>query len=154
MNDFNSAELFAEAYDSYHKKIFRFFRRDFGIEDSEDLAQQTFMRLWAYLGRVDSVSSCGALIYSIAKSVRADRFRQTLRTLETIPLYDLPKQSAPGDPFAAAELRAQIALLEPRERELLLLCAGGASSSEIGKAFGISASAARSRLQKIRKKLK
>ena len=49
MNQENIAALFGVIYDKYYKKILRFFRRDFAVEDAEDLTQQAFLRLWAWL---------------------------------------------------------------------------------------------------------
>lgn len=88
MNQENIAALFGVIYDKYYKKILCFFRRDFAVEDAEDLIQQAFLRLWAWLPQADSVKNGGALIYSIAKTVRADRFRKTALMLDTLPLYD------------------------------------------------------------------
>lgn len=42
MNQENIAALFGVIYDKYYKKILRFFRRDFAVEDAEDLPQQAF----------------------------------------------------------------------------------------------------------------
>lgn len=154
MKEDNIAALFGEIYDKYYKKIFRFFRRDFAVEDAEDLTQQAFLRLWAWLPQADSVKNGGALIYSIAKSVRADRFRKTAVMLDTLPLYDFVDIPAPADCFHSAEIRLALYSLGGKERELLLMKARGFTSDEIGSAFGISASAARTRLQKIKKKLK
>ena len=49
MKEENIAALFGEIYEKYYKKIFRFFRQDFSVEDSEDLTQQSFLQLWAWL---------------------------------------------------------------------------------------------------------
>ena len=87
MNQENIAALFGEIYDKYYKKILCFFRRDFAVEDAEDLPQQAFLRLWAWLPQADSVS--------IAKTVRADRFRKTALMLDTLPLYDFVEVPAP-----------------------------------------------------------
>ncbi len=51
MKEENIAALFGEIYEKYYKKIFRFFRQDFSVEDSEDLTQQSFLQLWAWLPR-------------------------------------------------------------------------------------------------------
>lgn len=154
MNQENITALFGVIYDKYYKKILRFFRRDFAVEDAEDLPQQAFLRLWAWLPQADSVKNGGALIYSIAKTVRADRFRKTALMLDTLPLYDFVEVPAPPGCFNAAETRAALQTLGAKERERLLMKVQGYSSEEIGRAFGISASAVRSRLQKIKKKLK
>ena len=153
MKEENIAALFGEIYEKYYKKIFRFFRQDFSVEDSEDLTQQSFLQLWAWLPRAHGVRNGGALVYRIAKNVRADWYRSTARLLETLPLYDFVEIPAPDGQFEALETRLSIHALSIKEQELLLMRVQGCTSAEIGKAFGISASAARTRLQKIRKKL-
>ncbi len=47
-----------------------------------------------------------------------------------------------------------VSVLPQKDRELIELRRMGCSSREIGKTLGISASAVRSRLQELRKKLK
>lgn len=153
MEENNIALLFGEIYEKYYKKIFRYFRRDFSFDDAEDLTQQTFLQLWGWLPRADSVRSGGALIYSIARNVRADRYRNTAFMLETAAIYDFVEVPDSSSRIDEVETRLAIEVLNVKERELLLMKTRGYTSEEIGKEFGISASAARTRLQKIRKKL-
>lgn len=153
MEENNIALLFGEIYEKYYKKIFRYFRRDFSFDDAEDLTQQTFLQLWGWLPRTDSVRSGGALIYSIARNVRADRYRNTAFMLETAAIYDFVEVPDSSSRIDEVETRLAIDVLSVKERELLLMKTRGYTSEEIGKEFGISASAARTRLQKIRKKL-
>lgn len=153
MEENNIALLFGEIYEKYYKKIFRYFRRDFSFDDAEDLTQQTFLQLWGWLSRTDSVRSGGALIYSIARNVRADRYRNTVFMLETAAIYDFVEVPDSSSRIDEVETRLALDVLSVKERELLLMKTRGYTSEEIGKEFGISASAARTRLQKIRKKL-
>lgn len=153
MEENNIALLFGEIYEKYYKKIFRYFRRDFSFDDAEDLTQQTFLQLWGWLPRTDSVRSGGALIYSIARNVRADRYRNTAFVLETAAIYDFVEVPDSSSRIDEVETRLALDVLSVKERELLLMKTRGYTSEEIGKEFGISASAARTRLQKIRKKL-
>lgn len=153
MEDENIAALFGEIYEKYYKKILRFFRADFSFEDSEDLAQQSFLRLWAWLPGAGSVKNGGALIFRIAKNVRADRYRSTALRLDTMPLYDFVDMPAPSGWHCAVELRIALRSLSVKEQEILLMKAQGFTSDEIGGAFGLSGSAVRTRLQKIKKKL-
>lgn len=153
MEENNIALLFGEIYEKYYKKIFRYFRRDFSFDDAEDLTQQTFLQLWGWLPRADSVRSGGALIYSIARNVRADRYRNTAFMLETAAIYDFVEVPDSSSRINEVETRLALDVLSVKERELLLMKTRGYTSEEIGKEFGISASAARTRLQKIRKKL-
>lgn len=153
MEENNIALLFGEIYEKYYKRIFRYFRRDFSFDDAEDLTQQTFLQLWGWLPRTDSVRSGGALIYSIARNVRADRYRNTAFMLETAAIYDFVEVPDSSSRIDEVETRLALDVLSVKERELLLMKTRGYTSEEIGKEFGISASAARTRLQKIRKKL-
>lgn len=153
MEENNIALLFGEIYEKYYKKIFRYFRRDFSFDDAEDLTQQTFLQLWGWLPRTGSVRSGGALIYSIARNVRADRYRNTAFMLETAAIYDFVEVPDSSSRIDEVETRLALDVLSVKERELLLMKTRGYTSEEIGKEFGISASAARTRLQKIRKKL-
>lgn len=153
MEENNIALLFGEIYEKYYKKIFRYFRRDFSFDDAEDLTQQTFLQLWGWLPRADSVRSGGALIYSIARNVRADRYRNTAFMLETAAIYDFVEVPDSSSRIDEVETRLALDVLSVKERELLLMKTRGYTSEEIGKEFGISASAARTRLQKTRKKL-
>ena len=153
MEENNIALLFGEIYEKYYKRIFRYFRRDFSFDDAEDLTQQTFLQLWGWLPRADSVRSGGALIYSIARNVRADRYRNTAFMLETAAIYDFVEVPDSSSRIDEGETRLALDVLSVKERELLLMKTRGYTSEEIGKEFGISASAARTRLQKIRKKL-
>lgn len=153
MEENNIALLFGEIYEKYYKKIFRYFRRDFSFDDAEDLTQQTFLQLWGWLPRADSVRSGGALIYSIARNVRADRYRNTAFMLETAAIYDFVEVPDSSSRIDEVETRLALDVLSVKERELLLMKTRGYTSEEIGKEFGISASAARTRLRKIRKKL-
>ncbi len=153
MEENNIALLFGEIYEKYYKKIFRYFRRDFSFDDAEDLTQQTFLQLWGWLPRADSVRSGGALIYSIARNVRADRYRNTAFMLETAAIYDFVEVPDSSSRIDEVETRLALDVLSVKERELLLMKTRGYTSEEIGKEFGISASAVRTRLQKIRKKL-
>ena len=153
MEENNIALLFGEIYEKYYKKIFRYFWRDFSFDDAEDLTQQTFLQLWGWLPRTDSVRSGGALIYSIARNVRADRYRNTAFMLETAAIYDFVEVPDSSSRIDEVETRLALDVLSVKEREVLLMKTRGYTSEEIGKEFGISASAARTRLQKIRKKL-
>lgn len=153
MEENNIALLLGEIYEKYYKKIFRYFRRDFSFDDAEDLTQQTFLQLWGWLPRTDSVRSGRALIYSIARNVRADRYRNTAFMLETAAIYDFVEVPDSSSRIDEVETRLALDVLSVKERELLLMKTRGYTSEEIGKEFGISASAARTRLQKIRKKL-
>ncbi len=151
-NSDNAVIIFNEIYDKYYDRILRYFKKDFGIEDSEDLTQQTFMQLWAWLPSAYAIKNTKALIYRIAKTVKLDRFRKNALMLEEL----LPEEFDVRDDenyYGIIECRMLIDKLSKKEQNLLLLSLQGYNSKEISHSLGISPSATRTRLQKIRKKL-
>lgn len=92
-------------------------------------------------------------MFSIAKNVYCDKMRQ--KKLLEISENELFIEAADSEDFTRQiEMNMLINGLPYADRELLRLRQLGCSSREIGKVLGISASAVRSRLQKIRKTLK
>lgn len=152
-NDSNSAVLFSEIYEKYYKKILQYFRKDFAPEDAEDLTQQSFLQLWAWLPG-GSIKNQRALIYRIAKNVKYDKFRKNSLLLESMLIPEEFDVGDNSDPFGIVDLKMSVKKLSPKEQQLLLLSLDGYNSTEIGKLLDISPSAVRTRLQKIRKKLK
>lgn len=151
-NSDNAVIIFNEIYDKYYEKILRYFKKDFGTEDSEDLAQQTFMQLWAWLPSSYAIKNTRALIYRIAKNVKLDKFRKNALLLETL----IPEEFDICDRenyYAMIECRILIDKLSNKDKNLLLLSLQGYNSTEISQLLDISPSAVRTRLQKIRKKL-
>ena len=154
MDNDNIVAVFNEIYDKYYKKIFAYFRKDFGKDDAEDLTQQAFMQLWAWLPNRYLIENKKALIYQIAKNVKLDKFRKNKLMLETMLL---PEDFDPMDRNSFSNMidyKMSVYQLKPKEQNLLLMSLQGYNSKEIGKAMGITPSAVRSRLQKIRNKLK
>lgn len=151
-NSDNAVVIFNEIYEKYYNKILRYFSKDFGTEDSEDLTQQTFMQLWAWIPSSYAIKNPKALIYRIAKNVKLDRFRKNAQILEEL----LPEEFDVRDNenyYEVIECKMLVDKLSPKEQNLLLLSLQGYNSNEISKSLGITPSATRTRLQKIRKKL-
>ncbi len=152
-NNKNCTEIFNDIYDKYYNKILRYFKKDFSVDDAEDLTQQTFLQLWSWIPNVQAIKNSKALIWQIAKNVRNDRFRKNAITLESYLLADKFDFVDTNNYTDLIEMRLTIQRLSVKEQQLMYLKAQGFNSEEIGKAFGISASAIRTRLQKIKRKL-
>lgn len=84
------------------------------------------------------------------KTIAVDFEIERVKILADKASVEVPDSSSRID---EVETRLALDVLSVKERELLLMKTRGYTSEEIGKEFGISASAARTRLQKIRKKL-
>lgn len=149
----NPVEVFNDIYDKYYDKILRFFKKDFPVEDAEDLTQQTFLQLWSWIPNAYAVKNSRALIFRIAKNVRIDRYKKNSITLETAMMPEYFDFTDPDNIVSIVDIRLSLQKLSVKEQQLLYMKVQGYSSEEIGKAFGISASAARTRLQKIKSKI-
>ena len=79
-NDIN--RQFNILYDKFYPPVLSYFRKRISEDEAEDLAQITFMKLWAYLPCVTNIKNEKSLIFSIAKNVYCDRMRQ--KKLQTI----------------------------------------------------------------------
>jgi RNA polymerase sigma-70 factor (ECF subfamily) len=154
MNIKSSTEIFNEIYEEYYKKILQYFKKDFSNEDAEDLTQQTFMQLWSWIPNGYAVQNKKALIYRIAKNVKYDKFRKNALMLESMLLPETFDVQDANNFCKIIDLKLTISKLSPKEQQFLLLSLDGYNSTEIGKMLNVSSSAVRTRLQKIRNKIK
>lgn len=151
----NSVTLFNELYEKYYKKVLAYFKKDFDNGEAEDLAQQTFLQLWSWIPNMQFVKNKKAYIFKIAKNVRCDRFRQKALMINTISITDAFEVPEPSVFTDNMDLRISLgAELTYQDRQLIVMKEQGLNSKEMGKILGISASAVRSRLQALRKKIK
>ncbi len=154
--DYIPAEVFDELWEKYNKKIYSYFRRQFDEDTAEDLCQQTFMKVWLYLssyqGRIHNSKSW---LFTIAKNARNDYLRTVQSRKINYNYSDLYANEIPVEYNLDEALSIQRAMekLTKEERELLSV-SQYLSSRETGSLYGISASAARSRVQKVKAKLK
>lgn len=147
-------EIFSDIYEKYYKYIFNWFKKDFGIEDAEDLAQQTFLQLWSWIPNKKEIKNKKSLIFKIAKNVKMDKLRKNVISIETIFMPELYEIVDRNNQTGIIDIKLSINKLSAKEQQLLHMKLQGLSSEEIGREFGITASSVRTRLQKIRNKLK
>ena len=142
---------FDKVYEEYYPAVQAYFVKRFDPSESEDLAQQTFMRLWAWLPHGQTVKNEKSLIFSIAKNVLCDRLRQKTALDGYVSVYELFDIPDTADFAAEIELKATLRTLTEADKMLIELKNRGLKSREIGDILGISASAVRTRLQILRK---
>lgn len=153
-NNQNCVTAFNEMYDKYYKKILSYFKKEFDTEEAEDLAQQTFLQLWSWIANIQFVKNKKALIFRIAKNVRCDRYRQKAMMLDTAALSDDFEIEDRNCFTGEIDLKLSMYdIITYQDKQLLILTGQGYKSSEIGKMLGISSSAVRTRLQKLRGKI-
>ena len=115
--------------------------------DAEDILQETFVEAARHGGRLAGAASPGGWLFGVARNLMLAR----LRRARTVRMGELPADAAArptesGDDRLAS-MRAAIAGLEDRLREVLTLrLAGELSYAEIAEALGIPIGTVRSRL--------
>jgi RNA polymerase sigma-70 factor (ECF subfamily) len=131
--------------------------------EAEDLAQETFLRIWAAAGRYDPARAAPATwIYRIALRLAIDRNRRTgFRRFLGLEAAPEPEDDAPG---AEAQLagrerlalaRAALAALPDRQRRALLLRATAEmTTAEIAATLGVSPGAVEQLLVRARAALR
>ena len=160
------AEAFAQLYEAYFDKIYRYTRLKVGNEmEAEDITQHVFIKA---LNSICSYNIRGvpfsAWIFRIAHNNIVDHFRKQSKRA-TVPIDDLPLV-APDDPQHAVERRMEVERvtaaakdLTDAQREVISLrFAAELSIAEVAKIMGKSEGAIKalqhSAIQALRKTLK
>lgn len=146
-------DLFNSLYKKYYKSINGYFSKRFDKNESEDLTQQTFIKLWAYLPTIEIIENEKSLLFAIAKTVLYDRLRQKVVD-STFNLEDISNIPYDIDFSKEIETKSLLNTLSEEDEEIFELHLFGFKSREIGAELGIRASTVRSRLARIKKELK
>ena len=169
-------DCFRSLYDKYYGRVFAFFRRKgFLREDSRELAQDTFLRVFKYMDRYRGDSEW-TYIFTIANSIYLNRIRllkAKMRDVPTSSLEELPDRSVEerGNPFTGKKtttpeeetlqkervsiLRQAIEGLPPRMRRCLQLQVyGGLKYREIAVVMGTTIDAVKRLLYEARNRLR
>ena len=137
-----------EIYQQYKGELFRYLLRLTGnAAQAEDLVSETFLKALQSLHTLNREESLKAWLFSVARHAWLDWLRAKR---ETVELSDLLGLYLADEAPARAERRALLARVEqllqqktPRDRAVFRLRLQGYSFSEIGRALGVSESAAR-----------
>lgn len=148
---------FSNLYEEYYTAVYKYFRKKVGENDAEDLTQQTFVKLLAWIGCIEQIRSKKAFIFKIANSVLCDHFRKKQiieNAISTVSFDELYDYTDNYDFTKEIEASDCYKILSKREKRIVELKMDGYNSAEIGRKLNISASTVRTHLEKIRKKLK
>lgn len=146
-----------QIWHDYHASLFNFIRRRVGDRAlTEDLLQEVFLKIHARLHTVNQAERLASWIYQIARHTIIDHHRVAKAT------EPLPDEIAQATSQGEAELRElgecihpMIAQLPTNYREAVQLFEiEGLSLKEVAVRQGISLTAAKSRVQRGREKLK
>jgi RNA polymerase sigma-70 factor, ECF subfamily len=126
-------EAFAELVDRYQGPVIHFCRRMItSKEDAEDLAQETFLRLYRALDRIAPKAKFSTLLFGIARNLTRNFIRDGKRRGHdrVLPLekadpvradaVNRPDRRAHGGEIAAL-IEEALAQLSPEHREILIL---------------------------------
>jgi RNA polymerase sigma-70 factor (ECF subfamily) len=157
---------FDDLVETYHAPIFNFCYRLLGeAAEAEDAAQETFLRAYQHRHRYDASRPIRSWLMAIAAHYCIDclrRRRLAWLSLDEEPVLQHPALRDPAlGPESAAivaercrEIRAQLARLAPRDREVIVMHYWGfLSYTEIATATDSTPCAVKSRLHRARTRL-
>jgi RNA polymerase sigma-70 factor (ECF subfamily) len=158
---------FAELVRRHQARVFAILSRyERDAQRVEDLAQETFLKVWRALDQFDGRAPLAHWIARIASRVALDHLRREQRRRQEIALPELGEDaldwlrspdsaSAPAARDAAEVLHLALGQLAPADRVVITMQElEGASVKEIAAALGVSGLAVRVRAVRARAKLK
>lgn len=148
----------------YQGAIFSFAYHFFRSPDvAEDIAQETFLRAYRFLGSYDPSRRFLTWLYSISRNLCIDKHRERARKefvgLDDLPQHYLCSERADGDPLGMLELRENrralaeaIENLPEKYRTPVILCyLQGLPYQEVGEILGISLNNTKIRIFRAKK---
>ena len=155
-------QQFAELYDRYAPMLFRYALRRLGAALAEDAVSETFLAAFAHWDRYDPARGdvrpwlFGILTRKISRHHRDEttRYRLLAALPKPAPTDDLADRVAETVSAGAARaaLTAALAVLQSRDRDVLLLVAWAELSyPQVADVLGIPVGTVRSRLNRARR---
>lgn len=154
---------FEDVFAAEFGPLFRYLRRRVGEAGAEDLAEATFATAFANWGRLDPGRPVRPWLYGIAANLLRHQRRDERRMLRAYARTGVdPVLANDDEALARADARAQqralaaaLAELRSRDREILLLHAWAElSDSEIADALSLPPGTVKSRLHRMRERLR
>jgi RNA polymerase sigma factor (sigma-70 family) len=155
-------EAFATLFERHFPLVYRFLRLRAGVQQAGDLAAETFVVAFRRRADYDPTRADARpwLLGIAANLARAEqrserRRRDTLLRLSREPMESVEDASTRPTELADAGLLTALADMSPEERDLLVLfgCVG-LSYSEIADALSLPVGTVRSRIHRLRRKLR
>ena len=155
-----NAAAFSEIVKRHHAAVYRLvWRMTGGHADTEDIAQEAFLKLWRNPSQVRHAGALKGWLLRVAANAAIDRLRKTTHVpLDALP--DIADGAALPDAGLARETAARrvdglIAALPERQRlALALVYFEGVSNIEAGRVMDASVEAVESLLARARRGLK
>jgi RNA polymerase sigma-70 factor (ECF subfamily) len=157
-------DAFAALVRRYQRPVINFcFRMVNSWEDAEDMAQETFVRVYRYLNRLEPRAAFRTVLFGMARQITLNRLRDEKRrgAKAQVALDGVPEKAAtavqlPPDCVELASLLEEgLSALAPLHREVLLLREKhGFEYAEIAEVLQIPVGTVRSRLARARDELR
>ena len=165
-----SDERFEKIYRTHYARVWRYFRASrISDDESHDLAQDTFKRLWRYRDQIRN-DDPSAFVKSIARTILLNHIRAQVtqkRGASMVSIDDpdlpIPEPAAPPATDYAdrdllearrARLRRAIESLPQGQRDCLRVWMQGFQYEEIAKILGVTIDAVKSRLRDAKRTLR
>lgn len=153
---------FTLVYNKYKKPLFNYICKIMKSEiDSEDILHNVFIKLYDNINKIRDKERIEFWIFSTARNEIMDIFRKNRKShFENIEEYSAVISSGnPYDEFDRKEIinymEAELAAIDPSQAEIYYLKVySGLSYREIAEIFEISEDLVRSRIFKVRQKLR
>lgn len=149
--------IFIPCHDKLYRVAYRYLQNE---EDSRDMLQETYLKLWEKRDELKAINSPEAYALTILRNLCLDRLRKPAR--DQVPLESCEQISEPRGSEEEAEMREQLSQVRIFIRELpdaqrQVICLRHFESyslEEIEQTTGLSAVNIRVLLSRARKKLK
>ena len=147
----DDAEAFRALVEHHQQPLLNFFTRMGASNVSEDLAQETFVRLWKYRLRYKPSAKFTTFLYTLARHAWQDHCRRQARFALFQERYaaDTPTSTEGDVPGLRKDMDVQAALdsLPPKHREVLVLAIyQGLRYDQIAQVLGIPVGTVKSRV--------
>jgi RNA polymerase sigma-70 factor (ECF subfamily) len=145
-------EAFAQLVERHQRPLLNFFLRSGAMDESEDLVQKTFVRLYRYRDRYRPVARFVTFLYHLARNVWIDETRSLARKRRLVNALreEERERTPPGStPPSGAAMDAATALasLSPKLRDVVVLhIYQGLRYHEIAAVLGIPEGTVKSRM--------
>jgi RNA polymerase sigma-70 factor, ECF subfamily len=128
-------------------------------QDAEDILQEIYLRIHAHIGSLRQNEKLQPWIYQIARNATIDFYRRQHITVELTDELPLLAEQAGDEASAARELAESLGemihcLPEKYQEPLKLVELQGLTQQAVANQLGLTLSAAKSRVQRAREKLK
>ena len=125
------------------------------VVDAEDMLQEVFFKAMRQGERFCAISNARAWLYEVARNAVADRLRLARNTVELPEGLSADVEEAAAVDTLVMCLPRVLSELTAEDREVITLCdLQGMPQAEFAAARGLNLSAAKSRLQRARQRLK